>query len=134
MLAGGLFTRFQSDFPNAGTLRLTESSNATHDSSRGRRASSATQLTNLRAALDRMRQKGGECVALADIGEALLSRDGAFRVFPQASYPFSGAAPLNGGSSGPNSWAILSRDVVDRLYDSTHKVGSKTRIPIYGTT
>lgn len=85
------------------------------------RAPNSTQLTRLRAALERMRQKGGECVALADIGDSLLNRDGAFRVFPQASYPFSGAAPLNGGSSGPNSWAILSADVVDRLYDSTHK-------------
>lgn len=85
------------------------------------RAPNTTEQSRLRAALDRMRQKGGECEALADIGDSLLNRDGAFRVFPQGSYKLSGAAPLNGGTSGPNSWAIISQDVVNRFYDSSHK-------------
>lgn len=78
-----------------------------------------TELPLLNAALNRMRQIGGICGTLAAIGDAVLARQ-TLRIFPQGAYSMSGHAPVNGGSSGANSWAILSQDLTNYGYDATH--------------
>lgn len=79
----------------------------------------STELPRINAALSRMHQIGGVCDALATIGDALIAHN-TLRIFPQSNYTFGGAAPHGGGSSGPNSWAIVSRDFTAYLYDSSH--------------
>jgi hypothetical protein len=79
----------------------------------------ASQLALLRAALDRMRQIGGICGTLAGIGDAVLARM-TLRMFPQSSFTISGHAPVAGGSSGANSWTILSEDLTNVAYDASH--------------
>lgn len=79
----------------------------------------ATELDLIRAALDRMRQIGGICTALAFIGDALIAHT-TLHIFPQGSYGISGHAPVGGGSSGVNSWAIISQDFINVGYDADH--------------
>jgi hypothetical protein len=69
-----------------------------------------------------MHQLGGICDTLATIGDAVLSHPsgGTLRLFPQSSFTKGGWAPLNGGSSGPLSYILLTEDVTDRLYDAAH--------------
>lgn len=78
-----------------------------------------TQLDRIRAALTRIHQKGGICDSLASIGDSLLAHN-TLRVFPQAAYGIGGGAPLNGGWDGPNSWAVISEDLTNKMYDSSH--------------
>jgi len=78
-----------------------------------------TELALIRAALDRMRQIGGICGTLAAIGDAVLAHS-TLRLYPQGSYSMSGHAPVSGGSSGVNSWAILSTDLTNDGYDAAH--------------
>jgi hypothetical protein len=65
-----------------------------------------------------MHNIGGVCDVLASIGDALLAH-GTLRLFPQANFSKGGWAPIDGGSSGPNSWALISEDAA-RLYDAAH--------------
>ena len=78
-----------------------------------------TELGHLQTALTRMHQIGGICDTLATIGDSLVAH-GTLRFFPQAAFRAGGQAPLNGGASGPNSWAQISEDVVDRMWDAAH--------------
>jgi len=69
--------------------------------------------------ITRMHNVGGVCDTLATIGDALLAQ-GHLRVFPQANFSAGGWAPIGGGTSGPNSWLLVSEDAADRLYDQAH--------------
>ena len=84
------------------------------------------ELALIRAALDRMRQIGGICEALAAIGDAVLAR-ATLHIFPQAAYSMSGHAPVGGGSSGANSWTILSEDLTNEGYDASHYLWFQNR-------
>ncbi|MEO5903666.1 MAG: hypothetical protein ABIQ55_06620 [Gemmatimonadaceae bacterium] len=80
----------------------------------------AAELVLIHAALERMRQIGDICADLAGIGDALLSHaPPTLRVYPQGSYKISGAAPRGGGSTGSNSWAVISEDLINDAYDSS---------------
>jgi hypothetical protein len=79
----------------------------------------SAQLGHIQSQLTRMHNLGGECDVLATIGDALLAH-GTLRLFPQANFSAGGWAPLGGGSSGPRSWALISEDAVDRMYDQAH--------------
>jgi hypothetical protein len=83
-----------------------------------------TELGHVHDALTRMHQIGGICDSLATIGDSLLAHN-TLRFFPQADFKEGGWAPIDGGTSGPNSYALISEDVVDRLWDSAH-VGTAT--------
>lgn len=79
----------------------------------------ATELDHVHAALTRMHQTGGICDSLATIGDSLLAHQ-TLRFFPQAAFGEGGWGPQNGGSSGPNSYVLISEDVVDRMWDAAH--------------
>ena len=83
-----------------------------------------TQLVRVQAALARMHQIGGICDTLATIGDTVVN-NGRFRAFPQAAYKFGGAAPLNGGISGPLSWGMISEDFLNSAFDRAHTGLSK---------
>ena len=81
----------------------------------------STQLGRIQAALSRMHQLGGICDELATIGDALLSRQPPdLRIFPQSSFTKGGWAPLGGGSSGSQSYLLISNIATDNTYDFQH--------------
>jgi hypothetical protein len=84
------------------------------------------ELALIRGALDRMRQIGGICGTLAAIGDAVLYHT-TLRIYPQGDYSMSGHAPDGGGSSGANSWAILSQDLTNYGYDASHYLWFQNR-------
>jgi hypothetical protein len=68
-----------------------------------------------------MHQLGGICAELATIGDALLSQQPSrLRIFPHSTFKEGGWAPLNGGSSGPNAWMLISTRLTDNFYDAAH--------------
>ena len=89
---------------------------------------SSTQWDTVKAAINRIRAKGGKCAQLAGIADQLIARsDMVF--FPRSSYAFNGAAPLGGGPTGPYSWMILDKEWVTKWYDPDHKTATDPTNP-----
>jgi hypothetical protein len=70
----------------------------------------SSQKDIMQAALNRMKLISDYCAALAAIGEVLLARPDAIRIFPQSSFQFSGATPT-GADSSANAWMVISNRV-----------------------
>lgn len=71
----------------------------------------ADQAARITEALNKMEQLGGECVALAQHGRAILNN---MRIFDQASNPGTGGGALRGGD-----WMVIGNYWVDYYFGST---------------
>jgi hypothetical protein len=89
---------------------------------------SSTQSSRWQAALQRMRGRGAICAEFADQAAAMFAR-GDFSLFPRADYNFNGGAPVNGGTTGIYSWAVLDRTWLERWYDASHRSEGDEHVP-----
>jgi hypothetical protein len=72
-----------------------------------------------------MQQMGGECANLAAVGYALLDSN-KIRIFPTTdSTNIGGAAPLGGGSTGPNAWMVLNETWTDIHHDYSNRTNEQ---------
>lgn len=79
-----------------------------------------SELTVIRAAVARMRAKGGVCITLAEIASSMLQA-GRVHLFDRDAYPGAGAAPIG---QGVTSWLLLSRELITSYFDSAHPSGN----------
>ena len=78
----------------------------------------ATEVARVRAALDRMRAKGGICATLAAIGDTVFNNN-KVRFYPQSTFQFQGSAVRSAGANSEYTWVPLS-DRNLQWYDAAH--------------
>jgi hypothetical protein len=92
----------------------------------GGRQPTADELSKIKAALERMRAKGGVCAELAGLGDAYIANTNLHMINDQAAYwddfenrnvQMGGAAPKNGGYS---SFIVIGTSFTSSWYDASH--------------